>query len=106
MCDWQFTLNKRLWQRAGLLVARLGICHHHTNHGGKAPPPWTSDRGAISIRGDDPSLSLLALQQLALLLLGMITTTKRVEYRLLFTRIDMKLGSLFETAAANIAKKH
>ena len=51
--DWQLTLNKRMWQRAGLLVARLGICHHLTNHGGNAPPPWASDRGAISIRGDE-----------------------------------------------------
>ena len=42
-----------MWQRAGLLVARLGICHHLTNHGGNAPPPWASDRGAISIRGDE-----------------------------------------------------
>ena len=50
--DWHFTLNKRLWQRAGLPVARLGICQHLTNHGGKAPLPWASGRGAISIRGD------------------------------------------------------
>ena len=51
--DWQLTLNKRMWQRAGLLIARLGICHHLTNHGGNAPSPWASDRGAISIRGDE-----------------------------------------------------
>ena len=42
-----------MWQRAGLLVARLGICHHLTNHDGNALPPWASDRGAISIRGDE-----------------------------------------------------
>ena len=53
MHDWQFPLNKRLWQRAGLLVARLGICHYFTNNGGKTPPPWASGRGAISIRGDE-----------------------------------------------------
>jgi hypothetical protein len=34
----------------------------------------------------------------------MATTTKREECRLLFIRIDMKRGSLFETVAADIAK--
>jgi len=36
----------------------------------------------------------------------MTTTTKREECRLLFIRIDMKRGSLFETIAGDIAKKN
>ena len=38
-------------------------------------------------------------------MLVMMMTAKREECRLLFIRIDMKLGSLFETVAEAIAKK-
>ena len=63
--DWQFTFNKQLWQRAGLVVARLGLCHHLTNHGSKVPPPWACGRGAMSIGGDEAhpkSVNLLGLK--------------------------------------------
>ena len=35
----------------------------------------------------------------------MMTTTKREECRLLFIRIEMKRGSLFEAVAADVSKK-